>query len=161
MINEGGGENNFDVKALLRHLAQRNLLRGYNLRLPTGQALHRHLKALGAVNSDPVNDISSLFAGKPEMQDFFQNQQQSKLHERTPLWFYCLAEAEAAGGNKLGEVGSWIVASTIVGVLLDDPDSALTKEFDPQQSPLRLDENGTKTPIDSLEKWMRFALVLE
>lgn len=163
LVNEGGEHpEGTDVRALLRHLAQRNLLRGYNLRLPTGQALHRHLKNLGAVNSAPIDDVSTLFGNKPDMQNFFQTQQQSELHTRTPLWFYCLAEAEAVGGNQLGEVGSWIVASTFVGVLLDDPDSALSREFEPEQSPLRVKNgNGGNAPIDSLEKWMKFALVLE
>ena len=74
---------------------------------------------------------------KPTLRDFLKNSQ-SKLFERTPLWFYILAEAEKAGGNRLGEVGSFLVASTFVGVLLADPDSALSRGFDPGQSPLRM-----------------------
>ena len=91
------------------------------------------------------------------MRDFLKNSQ-SKFFERTPLWFYILAEAEKAGGNSLGEVGSFLVASTFVGVLLADPDSALSRGFDPTQSPLRMRDNS---PIDSLAKWMRFASVME
>jgi hypothetical protein len=98
-----------------------------------------------------------MFNSKPSLRDFLKNSQ-SKLFERTPLWFYILAEAEAAGGNRLGEVGSFLVASTFVGVLLADPDSALSRGFDPQQSPLRMGDNS---PIDSLAKWMRFASVME
>jgi hypothetical protein len=55
-------------------------------------------------------------------------------------------------------VGSFLVASTFVGVLLADPDSALSRGFDPTQSPLRMGDNS---PIDSIVKWMRFASVLE
>jgi hypothetical protein len=98
-----------------------------------------------------------MFNSKPQLRDFLKNSQ-SKLFERTPLWFYILAEAEAAGGNRLGEVGSFLVAATFVGVLLADPDSALSRSFDPIQSPLRMSDN---TPIDSLAKWMRFASVME
>jgi hypothetical protein len=81
----------------------------------------------------------------------------SRFHERTPLWFYLLAEAEKGGGNKLGEVGSWIVASTFIGVLLADPDSALSRGFEPQHSPLKMPDGSA---IDSIAKWMKFALVM-
>ena len=92
-----------------------------------------------------------------QLRDFLKNSQ-SKLFERTPLWFYILAEAEKGGGNRLGEVGSFLVASTFVGVLLADPDSALSRGFDPSQSPLRMADNS---PINSIAKWMRFASVME
>ncbi|MEX2694602.1 hypothetical protein [Rhizobium mongolense] len=82
----------------------------------------------------------------------------TRFHERTPLWFYILAEAEAAGGNRLGEVGSCLVALTLVGVLLADPDSALSRGFTPDQSPLKMPENA---PIDSIAKWMQFAAVMQ
>ena len=91
------------------------------------------------------------------MRDFLKNSG-AKFHERTPLWFYCLAEAEKGGGGSLGEVGSWLVASTIIGVLLSDPDSALSREFTPGQSPLRMNDDS---PIDSIAKWMKFAVVME
>ena len=79
------------------------------------------------------------------------------MHGRTPLWFYLLAEAEAGGGNRLGELGSWLVASTFVGVLIADPDSALSRGFTPGQSPLRAPDNSE---IDSIAKWMKFAGVM-
>lgn len=157
MIKEGNDETDAQLKALFKSLARRNFRRGYNLRLPTGQALHKHLKQNGAVQSAPIADVSTIFNSKPQLRDFLKNSQ-SKLFERTPLWFYILAEAEKGGGNKLGEVGSFLVASTFVGVLLADPDSALSRGFDPTQSPLRMGDNS---PIDSIAKWMRFASVLE
>ena len=157
MVKEGNDEADAQLKAMFKSLARRNLRRGYNLRLPTGQALHKLLKQNGAVQSAPIADVSTMFNLKPQLRDFLKNSQ-SKLFERTPLWFYILAEAEAAGGNRLGEVGSFLVASTFVGVLLADPDSALSRSFDPSQSPLRMSDNS---PIDSLAKWMRFASVME
>jgi hypothetical protein len=157
MVKEGNDETDAQLQALFKSLARRNLRRGYNLRLPTGQALHKHLKQNGAVQSAPIADVSTLFNSKPQLRDFLKNSP-SKLFERTPLWFYLLAEAENGGGNKLGEVGSFLVASTFVGVLLADPDSALSRGFDPTQSPLRMGDN---TPIDSIAKWMRFASVME
>ncbi len=158
MLNEGLDEaKSQQVRELERHLARRNLRRGFSLRLPTGQALHQHLRDIGAVVSDPVADVTTLLDGKPELKEFLSNSG-SRLHQRTPLWFYLLAEAEGTAGDTLGEVGSWIVASTFVGTLLADPNSALSTDFTPADSPLRL-PNGE--PIDTMEKWMKFALVLE
>lgn len=157
MVKEGNDETDVQLKELFKNLARRNLRRGYNLRLPTGQALHKYLKQNGAVVSAPITDVSSIFNSKPTLRDFLKNSQ-SKLFERTPLWFYILAEAEKGGGNKLGELGSFLVASTFVGVLLADPDSALSRGFDPSQSPLRMGDNST---INSIAKWMRFASVME
>ena len=64
----------------------------------------------------------------------------------------------AAGGNQLGELGSWMVANTFIGCLLADPDSALSKDFEPSHSPLRMPDGSV---IDSIDKWLRFALVME
>ena len=155
--NEGGEEENEMLKKLFRQLARRNLRRGFSLRLPTGQALHAYLKSTGAVTSDPIPDVGAILDNKPNLTGFLQGTQ-SRLFERTPLWFYVLAEAEAAGGDHLGEVGSWIVASTFIAILLADPDSALSTDFDPTHSPLRLPDGS---PIDGIEAWMKFALVLE
>ena len=121
------------------------------------QALHCHLKAQGQLSSDPIPDVAALFDSKPGLQSFLQNNQSGFSH-RTPLWFYCLAEAEAAGGESLGELGSWIVASTFIGVMLGDPTSALSSRFRPMDSPLRTEKG---MPVDTIARWMEFALVME
>lgn len=158
MVKDGGDfPPGSDLHKLFRQLARRNLRRGLSLRLPTGQALHAHLKSIGAVNSFPIANIGDKLDNKPDLKNFLENST-ARLHERTPLWFYCLAEGEGAGGQQLGEVGSWIVASTFIATLLDDPESALSLEFGPTHSPLRMPDD---TPIDTIEKWMKFALVLE
>jgi hypothetical protein len=157
LTNDANDEEDVDVKTLFKHLARRNLRRGYNLRLPTGQALHGYLKDAGAVQSEPISDIGSLFDHKPGLQAFLRSSQ-SGLHEKTPLWFYCLAEAEASGGESLGELGSWMVASTFTGVMLSDPASALSRGFQPAHSPLRMADGSE---IDSIAKWMEFAHVME
>ncbi|WP_246498476.1 peroxidase family protein [Microvirga soli] len=156
MIKEGNDEADVQLKALFKHLARRNLRRGYNLRLATGQAVHQYLQQHGAVETGPITDVSTIINAKPSLREFLRNTQ-SKMHQRTPLWFYLLAEAEAGGGNRLGELGSWLVASTFIGVLLADPDSALSRGFAPSQSPLRMPDNSE---IDSLAKWMSFARVM-
>ncbi|MFC1455490.1 heme peroxidase family protein [Microvirga arabica] len=156
MVKEGNDEADVQLKTLFKHLARRNLRRGYNLRLATGQAVHQYLQQHSAVETSPITDVSTLFNSKPSLRDFLRNTQ-SKMHQRTPLWFYLLAEAEAGGGNRLGELGSWLVASTFIGVLLADPDSALSRGFAPSQSPLKMPDNSE---IDSLAKWMSFARVM-
>lgn len=157
MFKEGDGMDEGALKDLFKHLARRNLRRGYNLRLPTGQALHRHLQSIGAVSSAPIADVAPIFAGKPQLKGFLETNA-SNFNTKTPLWFYVLAEAEQGGGESLGELGSWMVAATFIGVLLSDPDSALSRDFHPDHSPLKMPGGGS---IDSIEKWMKFAAVLK
>jgi len=154
LSKEGNDEQDDAMRQMFKHLARRNLRRGYNLKLPTGQALHAYLKSAGALSSDPIADVSTMFAAKPELQAHLVS---SGFHQRTPLWFYLLAEGEAGGGNRLGELGSWLVASTFIGVLLSDPDSALSRGFEPSLSPLKMPDGS---PIDSIVKWLKFALVM-
>jgi hypothetical protein len=46
--------------------------------------------------------------------------------DRTPLWYYVLAEAEVLGeGRRLGPVGSTIVAEVLVGLIRRSPNSVL------------------------------------
>ncbi|XDA99657.1 peroxidase family protein [Sulfitobacter sp. LCG007] len=48
---------------------------------------------------------------------------------KTPLWYYCLHEAEKHGG-KLGPVGGTIVATTLVRLMAMDPESLLCSAHD-------------------------------
>ena len=45
--------------------------------------------------------------------------------ERTPLWYYLLAEARHHGGQRLGPVGSTLVAEVLVGLVRRSHDSIL------------------------------------
>jgi len=107
------------TEAMLRaHLAVRNLLRGYLLRLPTGQAVACALqKRLAGVREIPIlseTDILNVALNKGQRNAL----KQGKFTTRTPLWFYILAEAaHCAGGNHLGPVGSTIVAEVLVGLV--------------------------------------------
>ncbi len=48
------------------------------------------------------------------------------FQERTPLWYYVLAEAAArADGRHLGPVGSTIVAEVLIGLVRRSDDSIL------------------------------------
>jgi hypothetical protein len=138
------------IHDILEMLAVRNLLRGYQLSLPTGQAVAQvlGLSPLSATelqvdNSDAIN--TALRNGG--------------FLERTPLWYYVLKEAEVrAGGNSLGELGSRIVVETIVGQVRNDPDSYLA------QSPGWTPEQGVTLPdglaVRTIKDLFRFAGVL-
>ncbi|HEX7173743.1 MAG TPA: heme peroxidase family protein [Pyrinomonadaceae bacterium] len=107
-------------------LAVRNLLRGYLLRMPTGQAVARALKRkLQGVRDIPVLTPAQIVAGaaSPEQENALR---ESGFDGRTPLWYYILAEAAILGrGQRLGPVGSTIVAEVIVGLVRRSEDSIL------------------------------------
>lgn len=108
------------VQQLAPVLAARNLLRGYQVGLPTGQAVARKLdlpplQGQALMDALPTQELKD--AAKP-----FEN--------RSPLWFYILAEAgnpNGPNGRHLGPVGSTIVMETLYNLvrhagvsLLDD-----------------------------------------
>lgn len=100
-------------------LAVRNLLRGYRLRIPTGQAVAKALDL-------PVLSAAELKAAADSLDQVAALElENGLLAKNTPLWFYVLAEAAHAGGNHLGPVGSTIVAEVLTGVARRSPDSIL------------------------------------
>ena len=91
-------------------LAERNLLRGRSLGLPSGESVAR---AMG---------LAPLTPEQLEIGD-------GTLKGNTPLWYYILKEAELlCGGHHLGPVGARIVAETFIGLLWGDPLSYLRVE---------------------------------
>ncbi|MBV6467881.1 MAG: peroxidase [Candidatus Brocadia sp.] len=95
----------------VQSLAQRNLLRALTFSLPAGQSV---AKAMGVPSLD-ATDLADL---KP-----------LKLHNRTPLWFYVLREAEVKeDGKQLGPVGGRIVAEVFIGLLQGDGMSYLKQD---------------------------------
>jgi hypothetical protein len=152
LSNEGNNEVSERIRRLLKRLAVRNLLRGYRLAIPTGQAVARDLdieplsrKQLlsvpgveGAAPS-PVGD--ALIDG-----DFL---------EETPLWFYVLKEAEVLQeGQRLGPVGSRIVAETIIGQLRVDPTSFINQGWDPSKG-VTVEANGNQ--VNNIVTFLQFA----
>lgn len=84
-------------------LAERNLLRGAAMGLPSGQDVAE------AMGLEPLDDDRVGLDGAS-----------------APLWYYVLREAEVtAGGEHLGPVGGRIVAEVFVGLLANDPSSWL------------------------------------
>jgi hypothetical protein len=117
----------------VQNLAVRNLLRGYMLKMPTGQAVAKAMIAQGIQGIKPmtpeqITSVAEQIAVPPSktQADFLEN---TDFLDKTPLWFYILAEAALGGGIHLGPVGSTIVAEVLIGVLrnstysiLADPD---------------------------------------
>ena len=101
---------------IANHLAKRNLLRAYLLSIPTGQHVAKHLGVT------PLTSAELIPQDKPNVKDVLES---SGFGERTPLWYYILREAEREGGNSLGELGSRLVAGTLIGLLKSDRSSYL------------------------------------
>ena len=94
-------------------LAIRNLIRGLTMEVPSGQ------RVAAAMQETPLPpaDLADL--------------EPYGLHQRTPLWFYVLREAEvAADGEHLGPVGGRIVAEVFHGLIDGDPSSYLAQDPD-------------------------------
>lgn len=135
----------FPDPKILRSLPIRNLIRGKDFNLPSGEAvadlmgvprlppdriaIRKQENTAGSTNFDKRNRVPV-------------SETLPALKNNTPLWLYVLAEAEqkviagmeAAGaddktpftlGTQLGPVGGAIVAETFVGLMLIDPDSVL------------------------------------
>jgi hypothetical protein len=93
-----------------------NLIRGKNMKLPSGQAVAR---VMG------LEELSITTENFPE-----------KHINNTPLWYYILYEAkEKHQGKRLGPVGSRIVAEVFIGLLQGDKTSFLNQ--DPNWRPMK------------------------
>ena len=125
MSKEGNTEPDATMKAILKNLATRNLLRGYMLAMPTGQAVATALGVDALTPAQLSQGNNAVVNDKLDSGGFLL---------KTPLWYYVLKEAEVqAGGDSLGEVGSRIVNETIIGQLRADTTSYLnrTPDWDP------------------------------
>ena len=143
-----------------RSLAQRNLLRGFELGLPSGQCVAR------AMGVTPLTD-DQIIIGKavdPEEGDVRRSISElphlSAFQGKCPLWTYILAEA-ARNATKvsipvtpeievltpqLGEVGGRIVAEAFLGMLFADNVSFLSA--DPEWIPTIVSANSDFTLRD-------------
>lgn len=116
-------------------LALRNLMRGRDFGLPSGQAAAINVGAPvlseDALSVRVANDFANRLPIKSISAHFANN---------APLWFYILAEAEQEVfnglkatppkdpielGSRLGPLGGAIVLETFVGLMMKDPESVL------------------------------------
>jgi hypothetical protein len=109
-----------ELTGLMARLAERNLLRGLALGLPSGQAM---AKSFGIT---PLTS-AEILQGLPQSQANALKARGQALLKRTPLWYYVLREAAVLrNGEQLGPVGGRIVAQTFLTMLKRDPDSFRT-----------------------------------
>lgn len=115
-----GGENS---------LAFLNLVRGWRLGLPSGQAVARAMGAARVYSNDDLGlDIG-------------------RFGYEAPLWFYILMEAEIEQqGRRMGPVGGRIVAEVFLGLAKHDPNSFFN--VDPHWTPDRATFVGNGRLID-------------
>jgi hypothetical protein len=137
------------INTMLKRLAVRNLLRGYLLSLPTGQAVATALGIAPLTAADLQQNASAETVAALTLGGFI---------DKTPLWYYILKEAETeSGGNSLGSVGSEVVVQTIIGQIKNDQSSYLSQTSWSPAEGVRL-QNGS--PVKSIPDFLRFAGVL-
>jgi len=123
---------------VFKSLAARNLVRGWRMRLPSGQSIAR------AIGVEPLRNDEILIGSAADDASTLPSIARDfpKFNDNCPLWTYVLAEAahnfrkspevetvNTAEGKrkiptpKLGDVGGLIVAETFAGMMLDDRNS--------------------------------------
>jgi hypothetical protein len=142
---------------VFKRLAKRNLLRGYRLNIPSAEA------CISAINATefyrPIATLSAddLFDGR-DSSLVMTRRLRSHFAGQTPLWYYILREAELVGGNHLGQLGSHIVANTLMGLIIKDPSSYWNDATEGHRwSPSSFRPGA---PIDSLKAMLRFSGLL-
>lgn len=119
-----------DLPGLAGHrlgLGWRTMAKGLMARLPTGQALARHLVQAGKIAPTEVLPQAALDhilrTGRTAGcigERCVTEADIGFLSQRTPLFFYILAEARHFGaGQRLGPVGGLVVAETFAAALAD------------------------------------------
>ncbi|MFY0610995.1 MAG: hypothetical protein JXQ99_05670 [Hyphomicrobiaceae bacterium] len=170
LLKEGGNADNSktpDMVKILKNLAARNLRRSFIFSTPTGQAMAglyggRYGQA-GVVALTETELKGGLMARSPVVS---QALNRNSFASRTPLWTYILAEAEIIGqGNRLGPLGSAMIADTMIGILRNDPNSYLGKDGDPTWHPgMSIPDFGPTPNLagdqSTIEHFLSFAGVL-
>jgi hypothetical protein len=127
-------------KGAVANLAYRNLLRGQQNGLPSGQAVAR------AAGLEPI-DAKDLKVGKATVHGLTANRSiieyGESFSQAAPLWFYILAEAQFAWTqsvakvadqsedarnavpSRLGPLGGQLVGQSFIAMLKNDPNSIL------------------------------------
>lgn len=140
------------IGANVPSLAERNLMRGLRMGLPSGQDVARFMRV-------PVIPDDRLRVGKATAEDSDQNPLLTDISPRfagkAPLWYYILAEAQQQFDGddqtpiRLGPVGGRVVAEVFVGLLYGDKYSYL---YDPTWQPIPSFTFGGKFGIVELIK---------
>lgn len=117
---------------IMKHLSQRNLRRGFLFNIPSGQEIIDELEATGVASFHKLQ-IGDLLAFLPrELQHAFVEQD---LLNHTPLWYYLMKESEVQEkGERLGELGSWLVGKTFSWLIAHSPVSIIQDNWTPNDS---------------------------
>ncbi len=103
-------------RGLMAMLAIRNLLRGYLMSLPSGQAVAEAMGFAALTNSELQQNTNVV-----------EREALADLKNTTPLWYYILKESSVReNGKRLGEVGGSIVAETLMALVRRSEHSILT-----------------------------------
>lgn len=136
------------ANSMMRQLAQRNLLRGYLLSIPTGQCVAQ------AMGIQPMTEAELIGGQSPAINDALES---GGFKDRSPLWYYVLREAEVQkGGESLGAVGSRLVAETIIGLLKQSPNSYLNSNSTKIKAN-GIDLPGSGKPVGTIADLLRYA----
>lgn len=119
-------------------LSALDLYRGRRFGLPTGQDIAAKI----GVNPLAPEQIAGLIKNKKVTEINLSQDEENKIKERlctafaekSPLWFYILAEAEIQNDGKLGDVGSRIVAETIIQLIYYSEYSILQEDWENNES---------------------------
>lgn len=107
----------------LRALATLNLLRGWRMGIPSGQAVAHHM-GLEALSDADLFDSED--EARKTARAALLEMHRGIFENNCPLWFYILREAELLHqGAHLGPVGGTIVAEVLSGLIMEDGHSFL------------------------------------
>lgn len=115
----------------INSLSAIDLYRAVRWKLPTGQAMADNIiNKLKARNLELLRNLTPV-----EMRQTFRNDltddQKNRLTDDTPFLYYILAEAEVhKTGEKLGDIGSWIVSEVFIKLLYESPYSILQDKLE-------------------------------
>ena len=142
------------IEGAFDSLAARNLLRGRALGLPAGQAVAERL------GIDPLSNAELPVDGR-SFGDVLRDHGRGADAE-APLWLYVLAEADAQqDGERLGAVGSRIVAEVITGLARTAASTYLDDEDWRPGLPRPVTAGERPTDAPSPDESYRFADFLE
>ena len=110
-----------DATKPVASLAFRNLKRGVRIGLPSGQDIAKAMLKEDKFSPITPEDIATGPDGEEAKKLGFDKQ--------TPLWYYILKEAQIRGkGERLGPVGSRIVAEVFIGIIQGDENSFMAQK---------------------------------
>ncbi len=138
----------------LPELAVRTLLRGAALKLPSGQTVARAFGERILSESEMTQNSLGIETRQGAII------RDAGLAAQTPLWYYILKESEVRhNGNRLGPVGSYLVAETISAALRSDPSSYLSRSQSDEFPPVWKFSSGERR-IHGLSELFRLASIL-